>query len=212
MTWGECKLATLRTMFANEGTELTVDDSNQEYVNAMPEKANEALQQLCTVGRPILKQHIITVTDDEEATGTVYPTRDGMIKVDLKTVLSDFRAIHQLTVYDGEDFVDADNYRLEADRYLIIPGYAAEYEVTYAAYPQVITAETTDSTAIDIAPECCVLLPLYMASELYKEDELATATIWRNEFEDGLAKVQQAYTAQGGGIIASTRKNTTGWW
>ena len=55
MTWGECRLAALQTMFANEGKTLTADDSNQEYLDAMPAKANEALQQLCTVGRPLLR-------------------------------------------------------------------------------------------------------------------------------------------------------------
>ena len=30
MTWGECKLIALQPMFANEGAELTADDSNQD--------------------------------------------------------------------------------------------------------------------------------------------------------------------------------------
>ena len=34
MTWGECRLAALQTMFANEGKTLTADDSNQEYLDA----------------------------------------------------------------------------------------------------------------------------------------------------------------------------------
>ena len=51
MTWGQCKLIALQTMFSNEGADITVDDSNQDYVHAMPGKANEALQQLATVVR-----------------------------------------------------------------------------------------------------------------------------------------------------------------
>lgn len=50
MTWGDVKLAALQTMFSNEGEVLTPDDINQDYINAMPAKANEALQQVASVG------------------------------------------------------------------------------------------------------------------------------------------------------------------
>ena len=44
------------------------------------------------------------------------------------------------------------------------------------------------------------------------EDELALATMWRNEFEDGLVKLQMSYQAsQKGGSVTRVR-NTTGWW
>ena len=40
-----------------------MDDINQEYINAMPGKANEAMQQITAVGRPILKDwHIKSPT------------------------------------------------------------------------------------------------------------------------------------------------------
>lgn len=39
MTWGDVKLIALQTMFSNEGAVITVDDINQEYINAMPGKA-----------------------------------------------------------------------------------------------------------------------------------------------------------------------------
>ena len=68
MTWGECRLAALQTMFANEGKTLTVDDSNQEYLDAMPAKANEALQQLCTVGRPRLAAYTVEIAEGAEET------------------------------------------------------------------------------------------------------------------------------------------------
>ena len=48
MTWGDVKLAALQTMYSNEGAVLTEDDINREYINAMPAKANEALQQIAS--------------------------------------------------------------------------------------------------------------------------------------------------------------------
>ena len=82
----------------------------------------------------------------------------------------------------------------------------------YAAYPQVITAETEDSEELDLAPEAAVLLPLYIAGELYKDDDLSMATMFRNEFEDGLQKLQQSYAAQAKGFGVGKVRNTTGWW
>ena len=49
MTWGDVKLIALQTMFSNEGPALSVDDINQEYLYAMPGKANEAMQQIAAV-------------------------------------------------------------------------------------------------------------------------------------------------------------------
>ena len=65
MTWSEVKLAALQTMFSNEGAVLTPDDINQEYINAMPAKANEALQQVASVGRPILKSWQVEMAQAE---------------------------------------------------------------------------------------------------------------------------------------------------
>ena len=57
-----------------------------------------------------------------------------------------------------------------------------------------------------------VLLPLYMAAELYKEDELALATVLRNEYEDGLEKLRQTYQESCNSLLSGARRNTTGWW
>lgn len=42
MTWKEVKLATLQKMFSAEGLTINeADDSVSEYINAMPQAANE---------------------------------------------------------------------------------------------------------------------------------------------------------------------------
>ena len=53
MTWGELKLAVLQRIFSNDGASLNKDDSNEEYLNAMPAVANEALTILTGVGIPL---------------------------------------------------------------------------------------------------------------------------------------------------------------
>ena len=44
---------------------------------------------------------------------------------------------------------------------------------------------------LQIDPEVAVLLPIYMASVLYMDDDLSIATSYRNYFEVGLNRLSQ---------------------
>lgn len=219
MTWGECKLIALQTMFANEGATINVDDTNQDYIHAMPGKANEALHQLATVGRPILKRFWITIGDGLEESATeerlTLPAAEARYQIKLTDYCPRFRALEpQMLMLDSQGIYDqAEEWDLEGDDVLVLPGNVlGTYTMWYDAYPQTITASTPEDTELDVASEAAALIPLYIAAELYKEDELAMATMFRNEFEDGLVKLQQSYAASGGGVRGGRVRNTTGWW
>ncbi|MCQ2439436.1 MAG: hypothetical protein MJ074_06715 [Oscillospiraceae bacterium] len=217
MTWKECKLIALQTMFSNEGTVLTVDDGNQEYINAMPGKANEAMHQLALVGRPIKKSFRLTLAADAEedhqsGVFLTLPVSEGRYKITLTDYCPRFRCVEQLMLDAGGVYGEADDWTLEGDDVLVVPGSAGEYTLWYAAYPQTITQETPDEEELDLPQEAAALVPLYIAAELYKEDELAMATMFRNEFEDGLGKMRQAYMESGSGVRGGKIRNTTGWW
>ena len=49
-----------------------------------------------------------------------------------------------------------------------------------------IDSKTKAKEKIGLPEEACVLIPLYIASQLYKDDDIAQATAYRNEFEAGL--------------------------
>ena len=53
----------------------------------------------------------------------------------------------------------------------------------YQSYPTKIDDETDDDDEIELPDEVAVILPLYIASQLYKDDDIALATAYRNEFE-----------------------------
>ena len=55
-----------------------------------------------------------------------------------------------------------------------------------AAETPAATEETTDDDEFNIDPEIAVIIPLYMASQLYKDDDISIATVYRNEFEVAL--------------------------
>lgn len=219
MTWGEIKLIALQTMFSNEGQALAVDDINQEYLYAMPGKANEAMQQIAAVGRPILKEWHITVAEGAEETETedmlTLPAVEKRYRIRMGHYLPRFRCIDRGAVMldDGVCYDVAEDWSVEGDDVLVLPGsVTGVYTVWYRAYPQTITADTPDDEVIDMTEDAAVLIPLYIAAELYKEDELAMATVLRNEYEDGLQKVQAAWQSSAGGMRVESARNTTGWW
>lgn len=65
-----------------------------------------------------------------------------------------------------------------------------EYDETNKKYQKTqvdrIDSDTGDDFVINYPEDACVLIPLYIASQLYKDDDIAQATAYRNEFEVGL--------------------------
>lgn len=49
-----------------------------------------------------------------------------------------------------------------------------------------VDSETSADYELDLPEDACVLIPLYIASQLYKDDDISQATAYRNEFEVGL--------------------------
>lgn len=219
MTWGECRLIALQTMFANEGKTINADDSNQDYLDAMPGKANEAMQQITMVGRPLLKSFRVKIESGaaEEATGEQLTLPAGKVryKLDMKKYCPRWRAMNPGQIYldDGTAYGQANDYDLEGDAVLVLPGTVeGTYTIWYHAYPLKITSATEDDENLEMPEEAAVLIPLYIAAELYKDDELSTATVLRNEFEDGLTKLREAWQSTMSGYGTGKVRNTTGWW
>lgn len=214
MKWGEAKLICLQTMYANEGVTILQDDSTEEYLNAMPGKANEAMMQLSMVGRPLLKEAKIAVGVENAEAVVETEKVEGVLLVQLKKEIPNFRALHQLMLDSHGIYGDAEEYRVVGDDTLVLPGdIEGVYTVIYKAYPTPVSRDTADETVLDVHEECASLVPIYMAAELYKDDDLALATVLRNEYEDGLQKIRAAWAESGGGGYAvAMRRNTTGWW
>ena len=72
-----------------------------------------------------------------------------------------------------------------------------QYEKTEIDY---ISQDTLDSYEFKIPEDACVLIPLYIASQLYKDDDISQATAYRNEFEvalqDLLVNIENQYSIE----------------
>ena len=221
MNWKECKLIALQTMFANEGKELSADDSNQDYLNAMPGKANEALLQITAdgIGRPLLERITVTIAPAAEEAAAedalTLPAVDGWYTIRMTEHFPRWKRVQGDQVYrmreDG-GWETAEEWSTQGEEYLLLPGTAGQYAVWYQAYPELVNTTTPDDHKLGLPPECEALIPLYIAAELYKEDELAMATMFRNEYEDGLAKLRADWAARSGACGIGRVRNTTGWW
>lgn len=102
---------------------------------------------------------------------------------DLKDLTEDFYKIVKF-YYNGIELVNNTDYKM-IDYYTISINNMCdgEYMIKYQPYVQKIDEDTSDDYQLPLEKEMAVLLPLYMASELYKDDDLAMSTIYRNEFE-----------------------------
>ena len=124
------------------------------------------------------------------------PQYEKYIKIKMDDVLTDFYQLAPAELYDlgdsGNDYIVGNDYFQEADKTLVIPREkTGTYVIHYRAYPQQITLTTPDDFELSLDPEVAALLPLYMASQLYKDDDNAIATVYRNEFEVGRDALSQ---------------------
>ena len=59
-------------------------------------------------------------------------------------------------------------------------------DIYYEAYPNNISKETTSNTKLDLEESFTRIIPLYIAGELYKDDDLTLSTMYMNEFMTNL--------------------------
>lgn len=103
-------------------------------------------------------------------------------------------------IYEGD--ADISRYNATSDFFqegfkvlLLHRDTPGNFKIYYKAYPPEITNATPDDTVLSLDPEVAALMPLYMASELYKDDDNGIATSYRNEFEVAFERLTQSVSA-----------------
>lgn len=178
MTWKDIKLVTLQKMFSAEGDSPIGDEATTDYIAAMPGAANEALYRIAVTCRGITRT--IEIDCINETGYTMY---------DVKSICDNFYKIMEpiyvkqngrySVLYDF-DIIDESN--------IVLPAGAA-YKISCKVYPEKITSKTLDSHEIELHPEEAAIVPLYIASQLYKDDDVGQAVQMLNEFESRLEEL-----------------------
>lgn len=117
------------------------------------------------------------------------PPYSEYVRYDLRELADDYYMVDpEGIIYEGNREVS--RYMATSDWFeegynilLLKRNMPGNYKIYYKAYPQEITLTTPNDTELVLYPEVAALLPLYMASQVYKDDDLAVATVYRNEFE-----------------------------
>ncbi len=115
------------------------------------------------------------------------------VKYDMVALAPDFYRIDpQGIFYEGanQTYLQTSEFYQEGTKTLVLDrDMVGSFTVYYRAYPEQITKDTEDTYELPIDPEVYALLPLYMASQLYKDDDNGIATSYRNEFEVGFERL-----------------------
>lgn len=199
-TWDEIRMTVLRKLFLSTGDTVIRNDSNRDYLDAMPAVYNEAVMSLSTTNRYITKHFEVPA---DGLTGTVM--------VDLASIVDDFFQMKPDGIYftetNGNTFRCFGQEYIDNDLLLLDGKKTGVYRIYYHAYPKKATAETKGTEDMQLDPDVAVLVPLYMASQLYKDDDIAVATQYRNEFEMG----REDLTRERNGRTTGEFISTTGW-
>lgn len=169
MTWGEIQIESLKKMFLNSN-DLSVDKLNEykndkkykTYLYAMPQACNEAINYICNL-EPIIKSYSLIIEKQ---------------RTNLKEIISDFKYV--------KNIISDKPWKMESEEILNTEPSATEIIIYYEALPNYVSADTLASTKIDINQDCLRYVPLYIAGELYKDDDLTLSTMYMNEFVNNI--------------------------
>ena len=173
MKWSEIQLESLKKMFLNKDLlseskldEYRKDKKYKTYLDAMPQACNEAINYIIEK-EPLIKIYKLNKTDD-----SIY---------DLKQLISDYKKFYNI---DSEIPI---SWEMITKNLLKIDNWnKGNVNVLYSAYPQKIDLKTEDSHQIELEESFARIIPLYIAGELYKDDDLTLSTIYMNEFMNNL--------------------------
>ena len=208
VTWDDLRIACLQKMFSLDEVTLVRDSTTTPYINSMPAAVNEAMHILVTAGRQFKK--CLTIQNDAEHAEEL----GGWLAYDLKGLADDFYTLDEIYYTNGNEYRNFSDYRMEGERYLLLPAnMAGSFRIWYDAYPQKITAATDGETVIDLHPEELTMVALYMAGQLYKDDDISMAQIYMNEWATWLEELKEsARRAKGkNGANGGGWKSVKGW-
>ncbi len=184
MKWGEVQIEALKKMFLNKDKleiskleEYKQDKKYKTYLFAMPQACNEAINYLLDNGIPFIQSYEI---ERDETTN----------KYALEELIDNFKCIAEIVCDEPI------RYRTIGNNILVIDNWkSAPITVFYESYIDDITDKTPANFEIEINKQLAKLIPLYIAGELYKDDDISLATVYMNEFMTNVSSIAQKYNS-----------------
>lgn len=180
MSWGSFKNAVLGKIFSSKnGSISATSKNNRDYVAMMPQAANEGLAIIGNAVRWPRQNTVITVDRS-----------DKRQSFNVAEIAPDFKQIGGFEIYslDDEDVpYPLDGAAVIAGRLVIPAGVSGDVLWYYDGSYKIIDDEVSDDDDMDADDDILSVLVLYVASQLYMDDDLTTALNWRNQFESAMS-------------------------
>lgn len=178
MNWGEIQIESLKKMFLNNdvldvsklGSVYKTDKRYKTYLDSMPQACNEAIEYILENGKPIIKQFELIKTENTN-------------NYDLKSLIPDFKRVSKIIFEESQPI-----FHIEGDSILVVNGWnSGKCNIYYESYPEEIKSSTSIEKNTGLDRKYARLIPLYIAGELMKDDDLRLATMYMNEFINNVA-------------------------
>lgn len=197
-TWGDIVVATCRKMFLNKDA-ITVadlpdliDDRNYStYINMAPDVMNELM--VILNNRVLINIDSMTLNLQDTLMENYLENSFDAYVFDIHKYMTDNEITNYLyTEVIQHTYIKKDNLLFEEQdgKLYIYKKFMDRNSLTltikYRIIPERFTTATPWNTLIDLPYNICSIIPLYLASELYKDDDISLATSYRNQFETEL--------------------------
>lgn len=177
-TWGYLKDVTLAKLDLDEG-----EAEVQDLVRRFKFYANEAMTQICSTVKPKKAFHKIVVDDEDVGELIKMPADFISFNSDIPRVT--------FVDYTGKEIS-----KTARDVDFLYSGYnevicftKGTFYIPYNARWITFTSATDDDTVIDIPADVFDCLPSYIAHQCYKIDDEYKASVYREEYELFLARI-----------------------
>lgn len=198
ITWGDILISTCRKMFLNKDAITVsdlpdlVDDRNYStYINMAPDVMNELM--VILNNRVLININTLSLNLTSDAfedyitkTPLEYQFNIGQYMVDNKIDNYLYTEViqHSDSNWDNLLFEEYDGM-LYIDKSFMKPRNT-NIKIKYRIIPELYTNSTPYDKLIDLPYNITAIIPLYLASELYKDDDVSLSTAYRNQFETEL--------------------------
>lgn len=191
MKLGEIKLETLRLMFANYDTKLSIenfdvyanDEQYKHYLDNMDESISRAIDRINSAG--VIPQKGLMVEYGNSVLG--YESGKLFDRVDLRKLIDDYYALVRVMRYTESNVVGNVEYLSAADgNVLVKPLTDGEaYEFIYNPKSKGIVG-LADNDELDLPDDLARIIPYFVKGDLYQDDEPNLAADAKNQFEQYL--------------------------
>ncbi len=185
MKLGDIKVEAIKLMFTNYAFDMGIDDlqlmiSDENYgsyivnMNGAIARALDRIENACVLPA---KRYLLSEEDFEKSK---YFKRFDLNKIE------DFFAIDRITAeYENGCYDGNVEYELQGDT-LLLHNSAADFTILYFPKIKTVSEKTSDNDEIWIPENIARLIPYFIKSELYQEEEPVLAADARNLFEASL--------------------------